>query len=381
MRILIVATSPVLPPSHGGRVRTHRLAVGLVRAGASVDVLAPWAPGAPRKTVDLEGARFHPHFLPANGLPLLFRDRFVPSMVAHSYQPFALGPRQLLRSFAGYDVAQFEHVARAGWMRRMGTRLNVYASHNVEVDFLRAQPTPRGLRKAMLRRVETLERRAVRHSDLVVACTDADASRLRELYGAPPALEVIPNGFDAELLGCDGADGAAARRSLRIPAEVRLLLFVGSAAPHNVEAVQFLQRDVLPQLDTRVHLLLVGDCGQAAAEDPALAARTHRPGRLDDLRPAFAAADAAVNPVATGSGSNLKLAEYLASGLPVVTTPVGLRGFEGRAPGVIVADRDRFAAVLADAQLQGHSGRSVKDLSWESLARRLHAVYAQHLGI
>jgi len=355
--------------------------VGLARGGALVDVLAPWAPGAPRETIEVEGARFHPHFLPANGLPFLFRDRFVPSMVAHSCQPFALGPRQLLSRFAGYDVVQFEHVARAGWMRRTSTRLNVYASHNVEVDFLRAQPAPGALRKTMLRRVETLERRAVRHSDLVVACTDADASRLRELYGAPPAVEVIPNGFDAELLDGDRADGAVARRSLGIPKEARLLLFVGSAAPHNVEAVEFLQRDVLPQLDPQVHLLLVGDCGDASAEAPALAGRTHRPGRLDDLRPAFAAADVAVNPVATGSGSNLKLAEYLASGLPVVTTPVGLRGFEGHAPGVIVAERDRFAAAVADAELQRGSGRAVQDLSWDSLARRLHGVYARLLGI
>ena len=233
----------------------------------------------------------------------------------------------------------------------------------------------------MLHRVQALERHAVRHSDLVVACTDADASRLSELYGAPPALEVVPNGFDAEIVNSASVDGIEARRSLGIPEDVRLLLFVGSAAPHNMEAVHFLQRDVLSQLDPHVHLLLVGDCGQAAAEEPALAGRTHRPGRLGDLRPAFAAADVAVNPVATGSGSNLKLAEYLASGLPVVTTAVGLRGFEGHTSGVMVAERDRFAAVLAEAQLLGRPHRSVLDLSWDSLARRLHGVYARLLGL
>lgn len=379
MRILIVTTSPVLPPTHGARVRTHRLAVGLVRAGASVDVLAPWAPGAPRNTVELEGVRFRSHLLPANALPLAFRDRLVPSMVAHSWQPFALGPRKLLNGFADYDVAQFEHVARARWMRRTPTRLKVYSSHNVEADYLRYEPAPWALRTSMLRRVEELERRAVRDADLVLSCTDGDASRLRELYGPVSALEVIPNGFDAELLTSDRADGTAARQSIGIPLEARLLLFVGSGAPHNVEAVGFLQREVLPRLDAGVHLLVVGDCGRATWEDPALEGRVHRPGRLDDLRPVFAAADLAVNPVMTGSGSNLKLAEYLASGLPVVTTAVGLRGFEEHSEGVIVAEREVFAAGIAGAALPRGQHRTVEDLSWDNLGRRLHDVYERLL--
>lgn len=380
MRILIVTTSPVLPPTHGARVRTHRLAVGLVRAGAAVDVLAPWAPGAPRHPVELEGVRFHSHLLPANALPLVFRDRLVPSMVAHSWQPFGAGPRKLLDGFDGYDVAQFEHVARARWMRRMPARLKVYASHNVEVDYLRYEPAPWALRTTMLRRVQELERRAVRDSDLVLTCTRADATRLRELYGPVSTLEVIPNGFDAELLDSDSADRLAARQSIGIPADARLLLFVGSGAPHNVEAVSFLQRDVLPQLDSSVHLLVVGECGRAAGEDPTLAARVHRPGRIDDLRPIFAAADVAVNPVTTGSGSNLKLAEYLASGLPVVTTAVGLRGFEGHSDGVIVAERQGFPAAIAGAALARGQRRGIEDLSWDSLARRLHDVYVRLLA-
>ena len=34
----------------------------------------------------------------------------------------------------------------------------------------------------------------------------------------------------------------------------------------------------------------------------------------------------ALNPVRSGSGTNLKMHEYMAAGLPVVTTPFGARG-------------------------------------------------------
>ncbi len=85
----------------------------------------------------------------------------------------------------------------------------------------------------------------------------------------------------------------------------------------------------------------------------------------------------AVNPVTTGSGSNLKLAAYLASGLPVVTTAVGLRGFEGHSEGVVVVERDGFVAAIAGATLTKGQRRTIEDLSWDNLGRRLHDVYAR----
>lgn len=118
----------------------------------------------------------------------------------------------------------------------------------------------------------------------------------------------------------------------------------------------------------------VGDCGPATWEDPALQGRVHRPGHVDDLRFVFAAADVVVNPVTTGSGSNIKLAEYLASGLSVVTTAVGLRGFEGHSDDVIVAEREGFAAAIDGAALARGQRRTVEDLSWD-LGRRLHDAY------
>ena len=375
LRILIVATSPVLPASHGGRVRTHRLAVGLARAGAQVDVLHPWAPGAPRRPLDVDGVRFHPHFLAANALAFLFHDRLVPSMIAHSWQPFLFGPKQRLDRFSGWDVAQFEHVGRARWMRRTPARLRIYASHNVEVDFRRTEPAPAALRTLTMRGIAALERRACRDSDLVLACTERDAERLDDLYGPLPRTEVVPNGFDGDLLRASRDDRDAVRDALGIPAGAWVLVFVGSATAHNLAAIRFLQRHVLPTIDARFHLLLVGDCGPATTVEPDLAGRVHRSGRVDDLGRMYAAADVAVNPVTSGSGSNLKLAEYLASGLPVVTTPVGLRGFERHADSVVVATPEHFAEAVATVRPGTVRRDGVEDLSWNQVAQRLHATY------
>jgi glycosyltransferase involved in cell wall biosynthesis len=53
------------------------------------------------------------------------------------------------------------------------------------------------------------------------------------------------------------------------------------------------------------------------------------PGFVDDLRPFLAASDIALNPMLSGGGSNIKMFDYLAAGLPVLSTPFGARGLEG----------------------------------------------------
>ena len=99
-------------------------------------------------------------------------------------------------------------------------------------------------------------------------------------------------------------------------------------------------------------------------------------GYVPDLRPVLAAADVAVNPVATGSGSNVKLSEYLAAGLPVVTTPLGLRGYEDVAGLVTLADLEGFSAAL---QGHGEKGKTRPELTrygWTTLGQRLYGIYA-----
>jgi glycosyltransferase involved in cell wall biosynthesis len=379
VRVLVVTAHPILPLTHGGRVRTMGLAAGLVSTGATVDLLCPWAPGLPWRPFVHAGVRCIPHRFVTNVLRLV-PDRLLPPLVGLSWQPYSLGPRTRLASAGSYDVVQFEFCAYAVWMERLaGHTKVVYSAHNVELDRHRgeAEETPR-LRR-WEGRVAALERRAIRAGDLVIACTDADASRLARLWGGS-AYAVIPNGFDEELL----ADGSAAlreraRASLGIPPDASALLFVGGRAHHNRQAVEFLERDVVPRLGGRTRLLVAGGC----ADDlpPPRDGSVLRLGYVEDLRPLLAAADVAVNPIAYGSGSNLKMAEYLAAGLPVVTTPIGVRGFEQHLAAVHVATLERFAeAVIETARAPDVRAADVRELSWSRLGQRLRETYDELLG-
>ena len=57
----------------------------------------------------------------------------------------------------------------------------------------------------------------------------------------------------------------------------------------------------------------------------------------------FKASDIAINPVTAGSGTNLKMFEYMANGVPIITTETGKRGIVGK-PGeyFLVSEQDKF---------------------------------------
>ena len=376
MKVLSILPYPVLPLTHGGRVRAYRLAVGLARAGATVDIACPWHPALPLRSFEREGITIRPFVFAFNILPALLGDRVMSPLLQLSGQPFTFGPRRLLRQSRLYDLVEFHFCAYASWMSRVatGTRV-VYSAHNVELDYALAEPSSR-LRRMLGRQIGRLERRAVRASDLVVACTEADGKRLAQLYGSLHGLTVVSNGFDeGEIWGLDCPGREEVRAELGLKPEELAILFIGGRAAHNRRAVQFLEDELLPRLERPARLVVAGQCARPRRNNRVLAL-----GVVDRLRPLLAAADVAVNPIGSGSGSNLKLAEYLAAGLPVVTTPVGLRGYEAYAHLVTVAGLDEFVGAVQAQHRVVDRRPELAELSWSALGQRLYAVYADLLS-
>jgi glycosyltransferase involved in cell wall biosynthesis len=357
-------------------VRAYRLAVGLARAGASVDLSCPWHPGLPLRPFEREGITIRPFVFAANALPALLGDRVVSPLLQLSWQPFTRGPRRLLRQCRLYDLVEFHFCAYASWMSRLATDTRVvYSAHNVELDYALADPSSR-LRRLLGRQIGMLERRAVHASDLVVTCTEADGKRLAQLYGGLNRLAVVSNGFDeGEIWGVKCPEREEIRAQLGLKPEELAILFIGGRAAHNRRAVQFLEDELLPRLERPARLLVAGQCARPRRNGRVLAF-----GLVDRLPPLLAAADIAVNPIESGSGSNVKLAEYLAAGLPVVTTPVGLRGYEAFAHLVTVAKLDEFVEAVRAKHRVVDRRPEFAELSWSALGRRLYDVYADLLA-
>jgi glycosyltransferase involved in cell wall biosynthesis len=226
-----------------------------------------------------------------------------------------------------------------------------YEAHNVESDLKGAilPPTPTGLR--LLESVRRVEEDCCRRSSLIMVCCDRDGQRLRELYDADPEIIVeVPNGVDLEGVTFVGPDERrAAKMTLGIEGNF-IALFMGSWHGPNLEAArqifQFAQQ--LPD----VSFLLLGSVGLAFAKET-LPKNVGLMGVVDDATKdaILGVVDVALNPVVSGSGTNLKMLDYLAAGIPVISTPYGCRGLGLLDDShVVLAEMAAFPAAIASVQ-------------------------------
>jgi glycosyltransferase involved in cell wall biosynthesis len=251
----------------------------------------------------------------------------------------------------------------------------VYSAHNVELDYALAEPSSR-FHRLFAREIGRLERRAVSASDLVVTCTAADGKRLSQLHGDLKGFAVVSNGFDeTEVQEVAHYRREEARAELGLRPEELAILFIGGPAVHNRRAARFLEEELLPELERPARLIIAGQCAAPRREGRVLAL-----GFVDRLAPLLAAADVAVNPIGSGSGSNLKLAEYVAAGVPVVTTPIGLRGYEAFAHLVTVAELGEFVQAVQAEHRVVDRPPEIAELGWSALGARLYDVYAELVG-
>jgi glycosyltransferase involved in cell wall biosynthesis len=206
--------------------------------------------------------------------------------------------------------------------------------HNIESEMMwrYAQTTRNWAKKIVARRtaklIERAECRLLERS--VTHTVSSERERQKLLARSPSAkIEVIPNGVDAGYYSVKEI-AQACRRSGQ-DASKPTILFVGSMDYHaNIDAVAWFSTDVWPEIVRNhpdLHLTIVGR--DPSSDVRALASdRIHVTGTVDDVRPYYASALAAIVPIRSGSGTRLKILEAMAAGVPVISTRMGAEGIE-----------------------------------------------------
>jgi glycosyltransferase involved in cell wall biosynthesis len=292
--------------------------------------------------------------------------------------------RPLLRALANADVVLVSPPYHFGWVRRHTPRSIpvVFDEHSIE-SHLYADPDS-WLGRAIAREVERSERRALQDADLVFVTSHEDGE-LARAWGAS-RVALVPNGVDIDHFHpASQKDKSALRRRLGLPVEGKIGVFVGSGHPPNVDAVTVLERDVQAYRDAGIHVVVVGRCGLGRGPVPGV---SHL-GEVSDVAPYMQAADLALCPLRSGSGTSLKMIEYLAAGLPVVSTEVGIRGLELRAGSDIEVCTDaempaRSAALASDRSAMERLGRAgrlaAERFSWHAIGRTATTLLDELVG-
>jgi glycosyltransferase involved in cell wall biosynthesis len=268
---------------------------------------------------------------------------------------------------------------------------SVMFTHNLEAEILeRHAAVATGWRRLVWRReaskMDAFERATLRRFDSVVAVSERDEVALAKRYNLP-VVRRIETGVDLEF------------NAYQAPrAKGNVAVFAGAMdSRSNIDGIEFLLRAVWPRVHVvrpQARMLIAGRNPPPAlvAEAASSGMNWHFTGSVDDIRPHLHEGDISLIPLRVGSGTRLKAFEAIASGLPVVSTTLGVEGL-GLKPGehFLAADTDaEFAdailALLANTPrrvIMAEAGRALLEArySWAVIARQFEAICleARHL--
>ncbi|MBI1867937.1 MAG: glycosyltransferase family 4 protein [Methylocystis sp.] len=194
--------------------------------------------------------------------------------------------------------------------------------HNVESRFFlgsfKASRTLHAL--AVLLASYLAERKAVQHSDVLIALTERDSRLLRRVYGrgatyiSPMALE------DRRLSANDAASGNVESR------DKRYLLFVGGAFYANRLGIAWFVENVAPRI--RIKTVVVGKGFETLKTRLETKADIEIVGAVQNLSEWYLNAHCVIAPIFDGSGMKTKVAEALMFGKKVIGAPEAFSGYE-----------------------------------------------------
>lgn len=359
-RVTVINDFPLVPPRHGGQYRIISLYRRLSR------YIPVYYLCLHRESDEIEEKRLDEQFL-QSALPKGFWRRATESVLnrllgytiddilgiffAHRNR---ILKRETAQARAFNDILIVVHPYQWKVLRPYRKEcICIYESLNYETE-LKKETLPGIMGRILVRFVKAIERRAVIESSAVLTVSDEEAEALTRDFGLNAKCITIPNGTDtSRILPATTREKRELRGCLDLP-ENSIALFIGSAHPPNVEAGRYLVEQIAPQTPDVLFFILGSVCW-------ILKNIPQRPPNVklffeveEEVRnELFKVADIAVNPMTKGAGTSLKMFDYLAAGLPVITTAIGARGIaKKQIQPFILSDLEDFPASIRDLASQ-----------------------------
>ncbi len=199
-------------------------------------------------------------------------------------------------------------------------------SQNIEYFFRKSNIPESEEANKILADLYELEKVCCECCDINFACSEDDLEIMRSMYGIPKErLRLMPNGVACE----DNpfvsmADRMKLKKKYALANE-KIAIFIGGGHKPNMEACETILK-VAPFCKETDFIFAGNVCNELS--------RRVRPKNTallglipeETRRFLFSVADVALNPMYSGSGSNIKMFDYMAMGVPIISTRFGARG-------------------------------------------------------
>lgn len=374
MKVLDLAPTQVYPPITGGCIRIFELGKYIAQQGIDFEILSMIGTFKKKKNLEINKnfrvTEFKPYFTTA--LHLTSTRGIFPYNLSLFYS------KKLLKIFLkqGYDIYQFEFP----WLTSLYEEIprdktKIFVAHNVEFDWYQNEINRTLFPQYYSNRIKKIEEYALKNCDKVISVSNADKNRFIKFYGIEEnKIEVIPNGYDGEKFK-KAYNAAQLKEKFGLTDSHKIVVFVGSNYYPNQEALKLIIHRIIPYVkDKNIIFLIVGRVGKDFQKFSSKNIRIV--GQVNDIVPYFKMSDVAVNPIISGSGSNLKVLEYLAAGLPIISTPFGMRGFEDLKDCATISDIKDFPEhIMKEKVFNKKAFNKLKRYEWTSISKEMQSVY------
>lgn len=287
-----------------------------------------------------------------------------------------------------YDAVHVQHLRMAPYLADNASLPRILDLPDAfSLYWERRSKMPRPFLQKLFENIE--QKRVLRYEqvlhryDLALACSTEDLEYLQKLHGVGH-LKLLSNGVDLDTFHEDRHDYF----------RNRTLLFTGNMdyAP-NVDAVQYFVRELFPlilQRHPQTRFIIAGQ--KPVPQVLELASdKVTVTGFVPNLADSYREADVVVAPLRFGAGTQNKVLEAMAMGVPVVCSHIGFKGLgiESGVGAIAETDPARFTdavcRLLDDASYReqvGTRGQAVirNRFGWDAIAAQLEHYFREITG-
>ncbi|WP_158547643.1 glycosyltransferase family 4 protein [Haloferax sp. Atlit-6N] len=193
----------------------------------------------------------------------------------------------------------------------------IYSSHDVVSDLYDSVLGDFPLRDAFLKSVKNIEEEALTSADHLICVSEEDVVRYHEKYSIEIPSLSIPNSVSQERFA----------EKEYVTNDPNHAVFLGANRKPNQNAVKKIieSTQIVRETHPRFKTSIVGSVSNHFADLDMDC--INLVGYVEDLGDTLSKFDIALNPVTEGGGSSVKMIDYCSSGLPIVTSEFGSRGF------------------------------------------------------
>lgn len=214
-------------------------------------------------------------------------------------------------------------------------------------------------------------------ADKIIAMSNEEAKIINL-----PKVEIIENGVDSDYFK---------QKKFKKKWPQPTVLFVGNFRwLQNCDALSFLIREIWPKIQLEipeVRLWVVGKHLSAKLKNLLPDGAILEEG-MGDIREAYLGADLLLAPIRVGGGTSYKILEAMASGLPVVTTTLGIEGIEAKNGQEVVVKNKGSELAQATVELLRDGGKRKKigqnaqklvseKYDWQKISQKLEKVWQE----